>query len=111
MKLNNIWFGFILALAMLWVGRSFATAYASRGYLAIGGEVFTIALPMLIVHLKLRSVERERERYKNLVMILRKDLAKCLESRHTAKKIIPTSATTEMPQERHQAQHQRPEER
>jgi hypothetical protein len=67
-RLNNFWFGVLLVLSVLIVIWAFDYARDVRGYGAIGGEVFTIALPLLIVRWKLWTVEQEyKERLQQLI--------------------------------------------
>lgn len=57
-KLNDFWFGFLLALSIVAVVWCFEYADSFRGYNSTGGEVFMMALPMLITQWKLKSVEQ-----------------------------------------------------
>lgn len=58
-KYNGFWFGVVLALTLIFVVWCFECADATRGYNATGGEVFTIALPLIIVWLRLRRAEQK----------------------------------------------------
>jgi hypothetical protein len=55
-RLNNLWFGALLTLSILFVVWAFTYAQDFRGSNAVGGEVFTIALPLTLVWLKLRAM-------------------------------------------------------
>ena len=66
-KLNNMWFGVLLTLSILFVGFSFASASVTRGYEAFGGEVFTVALPIGIVSAKITSTERKLKKYRKMM--------------------------------------------
>lgn len=57
-------FGVILTLSILAVVWCFEYADATRGYNAIGGEVFTIALPLWIVWKKISAMGRQMEKLK-----------------------------------------------
>ena len=71
---NSFWFGVVLTASILVVVWSFRCADILRGYDAIGGEVFTIALPVFIVWNKLSEQERERQRLKLLNESLKKQV-------------------------------------
>ena len=58
-KLNNMWFGALFTLSLLFVGWCFQNAALERGEAKIGGEVFTIALPLMLVWLKSRATEQK----------------------------------------------------
>lgn len=63
MKLNRFLFGFLLGLTPLIIQKAFMLADLERGFNATGGEVFTIALPLLIVQWRLWTVEQNRKKY------------------------------------------------
>ena len=61
-KLNDFWFGVLLTLSIFVVAYSFKYADAQRMTNSeIGGEVFTIALPLLIAKWKLWTVEQGKK--------------------------------------------------
>lgn len=61
-KLNDFWFGVLLVLSILFVVWCFQYANAERiAENKVGGEVFTIALPLLITKWKLWTVEQEKK--------------------------------------------------
>lgn len=60
-KLNNFWFGVSLTLAILFVVLCFEYADNMRNYNALGSEVFTIALPLMIVKNKLNTSGRKKQ--------------------------------------------------
>ena len=49
------WIG-LLTASVLFVGICFKEAYLYRGYNSVGGEVFTVALPLLIARQMLAAV-------------------------------------------------------
>lgn len=49
MKLNKFWFGFLMCLSLMIILLSFYAGMSSRECNAIGGEIFTLTLPFLIV--------------------------------------------------------------
>lgn len=53
--LEGFWFFLALCMSMLVVVLSFMLAYTERGYLALGGEVFMLALPLIVVFLRIRE--------------------------------------------------------
>jgi hypothetical protein len=66
-KLNNFWFGFLLALSISVSVFSFILADELREIPATGGEVFTIALPFLILKWRMWTIEQgKKKRQKNL---------------------------------------------
>ena len=58
------WFGVALTLSILAVVYCFEYADATRGYNSTGGEVFTIALPLIPVWNKLKTMGGQIERLK-----------------------------------------------
>ena len=58
MRLSRFWCGFLLAFSIMLIPLSFAYGDLERGYDALGGEVFTIALPYLIIKWRLWTVEQ-----------------------------------------------------
>ena len=58
-RIKDVLFGVMFTISVLFVAVVFVSAYSSRGYMALGGEVFTIALPTVLMYLKLESKERE----------------------------------------------------
>ena len=75
-KLNNMWFGFILALSIWLVISSFEYADAVRGYNATGTEVFMVALPLALVHEKMKAVERKIKSQRKLIKKYQSELMK-----------------------------------
>jgi hypothetical protein len=64
MKLNKFWFGFLLGLCPFIINWAFDYALLERGYNSIGGEFFTLFLPVLIIQWRILSKEKERrEKY------------------------------------------------
>ena len=65
MKKSNIFgFGVALTLAILAVVYCFEYADAVRGYNSIGGEVFTIALPLYVVWMKISDMGQKIQKLK-----------------------------------------------
>ena len=56
--MKNLWFYLSLILSIILVIASFKYAQEVRGYDALGGEVFTLILPMLLVYNKIAYRER-----------------------------------------------------
>lgn len=66
-KLNNFWFGFLLALSISVSVFLFILADNLREIPATGGEVFTIALPFLILKWRMWTIEQgKKKRQKSL---------------------------------------------
>lgn len=63
MKLNRFWFGFLLGLTPFIIQNAFMLADLERGFNATGGEVFTIALPLLIFKWRLWTVEQNKKKH------------------------------------------------
>ena len=61
MKLNRFWCGFLLGLTPFIIQNAFMLADLERGFNATGGEVFTIALPLLIFKWRLWTVEQNKK--------------------------------------------------
>jgi preprotein translocase subunit SecF len=61
-KLNNFWFGFLLAASIAAVIISFLYADAVRGYDATGGEVFMLALPLFVLNWRKKTLEQSRNK-------------------------------------------------
>ena len=62
MKLNRFWYGFFLATSIFVVFISFSNAHSFRGNdIFVGGEVFTIALPLLVIQWRDWTVEQTKE--------------------------------------------------
>ena len=70
-KLDNFWFGIILILSISAVIWCFSYADNCRGYNSIGGEVFTIALPILVVWKKISEMGRKIQRLKKYNKLLK----------------------------------------
>ena len=73
-KINNIWFGGLLVVSILLVVWCFEYADTFRGYNSTGTEVFTIALPLTLVWLKLRDMGRKIENLKQYNKALQRQL-------------------------------------
>jgi hypothetical protein len=63
-KLNNFWFGAMLTLSIVFVVWCFGYADEVRGFNSTGTEVFTLALPLLIVWKKFKAMGQKIERLK-----------------------------------------------
>lgn len=63
MKLNRFWFGFLLGLMPFIIQNAFMLADLERGFNATGGEVFMIALPLLIFKWRLWTVEQNKKKH------------------------------------------------
>ena len=59
---KGFWFGVALTLSILAVVWCFEYADATRGYDAIGGEVFTLALPLILVWKKMSTMGQKIEK-------------------------------------------------
>ena len=55
---NNFWFGLLLGVSVMLIPLSFLYADLERGYNATGGEVFMIALPILVMWWRRWSIKR-----------------------------------------------------
>lgn len=69
-KCNNFLFGVLFTISIILVAKSFQYATAFRvgqgiSGDSIGGEVFTIALPLLLVWQKLKAEQRAYQSLKN----------------------------------------------
>lgn len=62
--MKNLWFYLSLILSIILVIASFKYAQEFRGYDAIGGEIFMLILPMLLVYKKIAYQERIIKRLK-----------------------------------------------
>lgn len=61
MRANNFLFGVIITLSILMCCKCFQYAANHRAVdNAVGGEVFTIVLPVALIHQKLKSVEQKQ---------------------------------------------------
>jgi hypothetical protein len=58
-RIKDVLFGVVFTISVLFVAVIFVSAYSSRGYMALGGEVFTVALPTALMYWKLESKEQE----------------------------------------------------
>ena len=58
MKLSAFWFGFLLCLSIVIIPVAFILGDAERGYNALGGEAFTLALPFLVLQWRIWTVEQ-----------------------------------------------------
>ena len=57
---NNFWFGLLLGVSVMLIPLSFLYADLERGYNATGGEVFMIALPILVMWWRRWSIKQIR---------------------------------------------------
>ena len=64
MKIKNICFSVLLLCSVLVVGFCFRIAVLQRGDAPLGGELFTIALPLYIVWKKISEMGRKIQRLK-----------------------------------------------
>ena len=64
MKNKDFIFGAILTLSILLVGMCFVYANKMRDVPSLGGEVFTIALPLYVVWKRLTTMGQEIQRLK-----------------------------------------------
>lgn len=78
MKASNFWFGFSLGATIMLIPFMFYVAQTTRGYAAIGGEVFTIALPVIILWLRAEQVKHVKQHLRE------KQLKTDTRSQHTA---------------------------
>lgn len=62
---SNVGFWFTLILSIIFVAICFNYAAETRDTVRIGGEVFTIALPVFIVWNKMSEAERENQKLKS----------------------------------------------
>jgi hypothetical protein len=61
MKLkNNFWLGLLLGVSIMLIPLSFLYADLQRGYNGTGGELFTIALPLLVIQWRQWSIKQIR---------------------------------------------------
>jgi hypothetical protein len=75
MKLNVFWFVFLFILSIMLIPLIFQVADLERGYNATGGEVFTIALPYLVLKWRIWTVEQiEKEKMRRYTNRLAKNL-------------------------------------
>ena len=58
MKLSRFWFVFLLIVSIMIIPLAFASGDAERGYDALGGEVFTLSLPFLVLEWREWTVEQ-----------------------------------------------------
>jgi hypothetical protein len=61
MTISKFWFGFLLGLCPFIITESFRYAFISRGCCVLGGELFTLILPILIIQWRIWSVNHIRE--------------------------------------------------
>lgn len=64
MKLGDFGFITLLVLSILIVIASFGAAQLERGYYAVGGEIFSLILPLLVLRWKSWSIEQSKKQYK-----------------------------------------------
>ena len=65
MKISGFWFGVLFAFSIVLIAVTFALGDFERGYDALGGEVFTLALPLLVIKWREWSIEKELQERKN----------------------------------------------
>lgn len=78
MKLNGFLFGLLMGAALMLIPFAFYASHMTRGYDAIGGEVFTIALPVIILWLRAEQVKHVKQNLRE------KQLKTDTRSQHTA---------------------------
>ncbi len=61
MKINKFEFVVLMILSLIIVHNTFILADMERGFNATGGEVFSIALPMLIIYWRLKTVQKQKQ--------------------------------------------------
>lgn len=61
MKINKFWFGFLLAFSIMLIPLAFLYADTQRVCNSIGGEVFMVALPFLVLKWREWTVEQIRK--------------------------------------------------
>lgn len=64
MRLNKFWFGLLLGLCPFIITEAFRAAFIQRGYFALGGEFFTLTLPILITQWRICTIEKENNNKK-----------------------------------------------
>lgn len=65
MKINRFWFGVLLALSIMIIPLAFQIGDIERGFDALGGEIFAVALPFLVIRWREWSIEKALEERKN----------------------------------------------
>ena len=61
MRLTKFWCGFLLGLCPFVIEHVFEYAFLQRGYEAIGGEFFVLALPFLIIYWRISTVQKQNK--------------------------------------------------
>ena len=61
MRLNNFFFGLLLGLCPFIITEAFRFAFIERGYYALGGEFFTLILPLLILQWRIYTVQNKKK--------------------------------------------------
>lgn len=64
MKLNSFWFVVLFIVSIMLIPLAFEIGDFERGYNAVGGEVFTIALPFLVWKWREWTVEQTKKQHK-----------------------------------------------
>lgn len=64
MRLNKFWFGFLLGFCPFIITESFRGAFLQRGYFALGGEFFTLILPVLVIQWRLWTIQNKTKQNK-----------------------------------------------
>ena len=65
MKLTRFWFGFLLGLCPFIITEAFRFAFIERGYYALGGEFFTLIIPILVFMWRIYTVNLIDKENKN----------------------------------------------
>ena len=61
MKINRFWFAVFLTVSIFVIAAVFALGDLERGYDALGGEVFVLALPFLVIRWREWSIKKALE--------------------------------------------------
>lgn len=61
MKLNRFSFIVYMLLSIIIVQNTFIIADMERGFNATGGEVFILALPIMIIHWRLQTIKKSKQ--------------------------------------------------
>ena len=61
MKINRFWFAIFLTVSIFVIAAVFALGDLERGYDALGGEVFVLALPFLVIRWREWSIKKALE--------------------------------------------------
>ncbi len=66
MKIKRFEFLVLFVLSVLIVQNSFILADMERGFDATGGEVFTLALPMMIIYWRLKTILKQSKKKRHI---------------------------------------------